>query len=245
MKRSLIWGAATFLALSSVQPAAGAPVIYFGENQTPANTVSGAPLTARNNFFAQLIGNSIEDFEGLSTGSTPSSLTFTGSSGNITATLTGSADIFTGISGAGRFPTSGSNLLRSDATFGATFSTPISAFGFYGTDIGDFAGQLKITLVRAGGNETIDVPHTVGSGGAASGSLLFFGVIDTANPFTGVQFSTNTGADVFGFDDMTVGDVGQVQSAIPEPATWAMLIMGFGLVGGALRRRSVRVAFAA
>ncbi|WP_240047501.1 PEPxxWA-CTERM sorting domain-containing protein [Sphingomonas panacisoli] len=33
-------------------------------------------------------------------------------------------------------------------------------------------------------------------------------------------------------------------AAVPEPATWAMMIMGFGLVGGAMRRRSVRVAFA-
>lgn len=32
--------------------------------------------------------------------------------------------------------------------------------------------------------------------------------------------------------------------AVPEPATWAMLILGFGLVGGALRRRSQAVAFA-
>jgi hypothetical protein len=33
---------------------------------------------------------------------------------------------------------------------------------------------------------------------------------------------------------------------VPEPATWAMMISGFGLVGGALRRRTnVRVAYAA
>jgi hypothetical protein len=29
-----------------------------------------------------------------------------------------------------------------------------------------------------------------------------------------------------------------VSAAVPEPATWAMLIAGFGLVGGALRRRN-------
>ena len=27
--------------------------------------------------------------------------------------------------------------------------------------------------------------------------------------------------------------------AVPEPATWAMMLMGFGLVGGAMRRRKV------
>ena len=31
--------------------------------------------------------------------------------------------------------------------------------------------------------------------------------------------------------------------AVPEPASWAMMVAGFGLVGGALRRRSMaRVA---
>jgi hypothetical protein len=32
-------------------------------------------------------------------------------------------------------------------------------------------------------------------------------------------------------------------TAVPEPASWAMMIAGFGLVGGFMRRRSTRVAF--
>lgn len=32
--------------------------------------------------------------------------------------------------------------------------------------------------------------------------------------------------------------------AVPEPATWAMLIGGFGLIGGAMRRRTAKVSFA-
>lgn len=36
-----------------------------------------------------------------------------------------------------------------------------------------------------------------------------------------------------------------IASAVPEPATWAMMIAGFGLVGGAMRRRNtVRTVFA-
>lgn len=31
-----------------------------------------------------------------------------------------------------------------------------------------------------------------------------------------------------------------VAAAVPEPTTWAMLILGFGVVGGALRRRTAR-----
>lgn len=37
----------------------------------------------------------------------------------------------------------------------------------------------------------------------------------------------------------------RVTNAVPEPATWAMLILGFGLVGGAMRRQAaVRYATA-
>jgi len=39
------------------------------------------------------------------------------------------------------------------------------------------------------------------------------------------------------FDDIKV-----VNAAIPEPATWAMLIIGFGLVGSAARRRAALAA---
>ena len=35
-----------------------------------------------------------------------------------------------------------------------------------------------------------------------------------------------------------------VTAAVPEPATWSMLILGFGLVGGAMRRRRTSVRFA-
>lgn len=35
-----------------------------------------------------------------------------------------------------------------------------------------------------------------------------------------------------------------VAGAVPEPATWAMMIAGFGLAGAAMRRRATKVAFA-
>ena len=33
-------------------------------------------------------------------------------------------------------------------------------------------------------------------------------------------------------------------TGVPEPTTWAMLILGFGLIGGALRRRTERTVLA-
>ena len=38
--------------------------------------------------------------------------------------------------------------------------------------------------------------------------------------------------------------VTQADAAVPEPATWGLMIAGFGLVGGTMRRRRARVAFA-
>lgn len=50
-------------------------------------------------------------------------------------------------------------------------------------------------------------------------------------------FTRNASAACAAIVDQPVGGV-------PEPTTWAMMIAGFGLVGGTMRRRSTKVAFA-
>jgi PEP-CTERM motif len=69
--------------------------------------------------------------------------------------------------------------------------------------------------------------------------------------FTGA--ATGNGAlSLFYWDsnnDDNTGDIAfTVLAGVPEPLTWAMMVMGFGLVGGALRqakrRQTVRVRFA-
>ncbi len=46
---------------------------------------------------------------------------------------------------------------------------------------------------------------------------------------------------------MNTGDIYKdfVGGAVPEPASWALMIVGFGLVGGAMRRRATTVTFTA
>ncbi len=39
------------------------------------------------------------------------------------------------------------------------------------------------------------------------------------------------------FDDLTFGAPGSVSGPVPEPASWALLVAGFGLLGAAMRRR--------
>ena len=50
----------------------------------------------------------------------------------------------------------------------------------------------------------------------------------------------NQGFFQAGLDNVSVTGSG----AVPEPASWAMMLGGFGLVGGAMRRRSAAVRFA-
>jgi PEP-CTERM motif len=47
------------------------------------------------------------------------------------------------------------------------------------------------------------------------------------------------------FFQQGVDNVSITTAAVPEPASWALMIAGFGLVGGAMRRRTTVVRFAA
>ncbi|CAM3067380.1 PEPxxWA-CTERM sorting domain-containing protein [Sphingomonas antarctica] len=49
---------------------------------------------------------------------------------------------------------------------------------------------------------------------------------------------TNPAEHVFGLNELRVSGVG----AVPEPANWALMIGGFGLIGAASRRRRLAVA---
>ncbi|WP_374649678.1 PEPxxWA-CTERM sorting domain-containing protein [Rhizorhabdus sp.] len=76
------------------------------------------------------------------------------------------------------------------------------------------------------------------SGGGNAGELYAFFNFASDSAFNRVQLIQNGGGG-FEFDDLTVGT--SVVSTAPEPATWAMFLMGFGLVGGFLRQRRDRV----
>lgn len=236
--RGSLWISAVLAAalfLPSMQGSA-APTIFFGENLTPGETVSGDPATARANFLASLSGVSTETFESFPAGPAPVlALTFTGSAGTINGTLAGGGSI-NDIPFVGLFATSGVKYYDNQfSPFSVSFTSPIAAFGFYGTDIGDVEGQLTLTLV-GGGTQVIDIPHTIAG---PSGSLLFFGIIDTENPFVSVTFTGSSVSDRFGFDDLTVGDVQQVVPAL-EPATLALFGVGLGAWGLTRRRKAGR-----
>jgi len=225
---------ATFGLGSTAQ---SAPVTFFGENTS--GSVVGDPSNAQSSFLASLsTGVGTEDFE---TGALPS-VDFAGTTGMITATLSGSGVSIESSPGNGRFATSGNRYVEtgSGSGFSISFSTGISAFGFFGTDIGDFGNELILGLTNSNGNtSSLNVGNTVGDNGSTDGSVLFFGFVDTANAYTNISFDNVPGGiDVFGFDDLTIGDTGQIVNppAVPLPAS-SLLLIG-GLAGfAAIRRR--------
>lgn len=213
---------------------------FFGEDS--GNPPPNTRLTshdnadqARNDFFSNLSGVGTEDFEGFAPGTTPTNIGFPGAG---TATFTGFARVENLPTGTnvGRYPISGNQYLDFLGFANVGFSQQISAFGFYGTDIGEFDGQVTLETF-SGGTSTnlITIPTSPENPPV---TVIYYGFI-TDSPFDKVVFG-NTGGqgDFFGFDDFTIGTTEQVvgDSPVPEPAT--VFLVSFGLIGlGAFRRK--------
>lgn len=78
------------------------------------------------------------------------------------------------------------------------------------------------------------------------GSGSVFGKITVSGAAAGYTIDLNqAGVDAiqaayYGFGPFTVGARLTVSSAVPEPAAWALMLGGFGMIGGALRARQRR-----
>jgi hypothetical protein len=235
------------LSMTAGTAAHAAATVYFGENQSPAGLVAGDPVTARTQFLSSLSGVSSEGFEAYSLfDPAPLTLTFAGSGGSaLNATLAGDGFVESR-TGVGRFNTTsgGSKWWDVGGAFTLNFATAISAFGFYGTDVGDFNGQVTIDLLDTTGAHTLyTVANTVNGN---NGALLFWGFVDSAKAYTQISFGNTSGTNVdfFGFDDMVIGDIRQVCTTncgtVPEPTSLALV--GLGLFAAGMTARKARRA---
>jgi hypothetical protein len=76
--------------------------------------------------------------------------------------------------------------------------------------------------------------------GLSTNGNNFFGISGNAGErFTGISFNTNNSGSA-GIDAFQQLRLGGVTSAVPEPTTWAMMLIGFGAVGFAMRKRPSR-----
>jgi len=107
-------------------------------------------------------------------------------------------------------------------------STPIIPGGPAWSPLGGSSGSCYDD--GCGYTGWIGMTYTIADAGNYS---LIFGVTN----WDDTSYETGLAFDGLTIDDTPIGQV-------PEPATWAMMIGGFALVGSALRRRRTAVSFA-
>ena len=179
--------------------------------------------------------------------SNPGTDTYTGFSilGQTTSPITRTAGAYTytaatpgNFYGAGTTanPWLSTNQALDSITFSGFTSTVRGIGGnFFGSDIGGAfaAGNITLSVTDGGGTTTQTIV------GATTSSFLGFVstgpitnmVLTSVQPQTGFLWPT--------VDNLVLAQ-GRIQNAVPEPATWMMMIGGFGLVGASMRRRAAR-----
>lgn len=115
---------------------------------------------------------------------------------------------------------------------------------FVSIDLGDFGADADDIFLRAYdagnsllGSDTFTIPG--GFTGMETLSVSFANIARVEFGGSGFQGDSNVYADNFSFN--------QMGGAVPEPATWAFMILGFGAIGGAMRRQrkaNVKVSYA-
>ncbi len=116
------------------------------------------------------------------------------------------------------------------------FDTPVDSVGAF---INWVPTQTATTIAVYDASMVLIESFTVSAGGVN---------LATPNTFYGFK-SASANISYFVFTDGYIAALsglngGHIDGAIPEPATWGLLVLGFGLMGGALRRGKVAVSFA-
>lgn len=246
---------------------------------TADQLASSMPVSAATNFRNGLVADSIKsnNLETLTNNQPgPVGLTFAGSDGKTAqATLSGTGkgdtNPYTGLNNdifLGRFNTSTATGAKTWWESGGQFSlnftdsTTFDAFGFMGTDFGDFQGIFAIELLLDGVTQVCqtipvgpvaNIENTLCDGfqtgtpspasetqAEGNGTLQFIGMYDdtVGRYFNGVRFTVQQAAgstDVLGFDDFFIGNYKTFGGSVPEPGSLALA--GAALFGLAAARR--------
>ena len=127
---------------------------------------------------------------------------------------------------------SGTQLYRG-TSIGFRLSDP---FNYSWPAVGAFVtGTGPITLTLKSYDADLGEEVAVFTSSINGGVSVYLGGGSSTTPgfYTSALFES---ASTFSLDDLTLGLV-DVPPGIPEPATWAMMIGGFGITGGAMRHR--------
>lgn len=100
-----------------------------------------------------------------------------------------------------------------------------------------FSGLGSASARLSAGSLSDSITHSGGTN-ANLAWTYYSGAFTASAASTTLTFVNTTG----GVNEGVFLDAVNV-TAVPEPATWAMLILGFGLIGAAMRRRETKLAF--
>ncbi len=215
--RKLIMAAALAAFAISALPAAATIVIY----QTP-----GAVQPAENVLFqgAPPIGNTVIGFTNVT---------------NTRVTFIGTEPLATPSAGQARITGVDGNLSQLSFALDPGLGFKEVEFNIFGT--GATATQVLLSFTDQFGS-IFSGTYTIGSG------QNYFSARAFDNQFiTSVNLALNGSArDVRQFRIGGIGDstIDPGGGSVPEPASWAMMMAGFGLVGAAMRRRKPALALA-
>ena len=159
-----------------------------------------------------------------------------GGTGTFTSTnLTNDGSIAPGAAGAtGTLSLTGNYFQSATGTLRSQLASTASSDLFRVSGTAGLSGTLALSCILSCAISTGDSFVLLDSIGNLSGT---FANITTSGFRTGFAFNVvyDYGADLVRLDILNAG---VIAGGVPEPATWAMMILGFGLVGGAMRKRS-------
>lgn len=133
--------------------------------------------------------------------------------------------------GSGRF---NDRTVLGSATTTFTFAQPVISFGgIFDLSPGGLGQGLRFFIDGV----------AVASAVPLTSAIQFYGV-KSSTAFSSLRIESDSGccAETYNLDNARFA---LATAPVPEPATWAMMIFGFGMIGGALRsrqRRTVRFA---
>jgi hypothetical protein len=124
-----------------------------------------------------------------------------------------------------------------------TFATPVTALGLFGGVTDEFFGYVDGTLsVTLNGGAASALTGMAGAGGYL-GLISDVAISQVTLTIASFDVKATSAAFVTLSEQADLARARDTNGAVPEPATWAMMIVGLGCVGGSLRRvrRSAQV----